>query len=103
MSLMEGFSDWVMDEVGSEVLPDVEGIRARFEAKRGERRSAVDRLMARLTGMDIKLEQYRRGERFVAGVYGAGGDAAIEHLWDGPLSTPDRAGDGSIRPRGSDA
>ncbi len=88
MSLMEGFSDWVMDEVGSEVLPDVAGIRARFEARRGERRSAIDRLMARLTGMDIKLEQYRRGERFVSGVYGVGGDAAIEHLWDGPATLP---------------
>ena len=27
MSLMEGFSDWVMDEVGEQVLPDVAGIR----------------------------------------------------------------------------
>ncbi len=88
MSLMEGFSDWVMDQVGSEVLPDVDSIRTRFEAKRGERRNAIDRLMARLTGMDIKLEQYRRGERFVAGVYGVGGDAAIEHLWDGASTLP---------------
>ena len=23
MSLLEGFSDWVMDEVGAQVLPDV--------------------------------------------------------------------------------
>ena len=44
--------------------------------------------MARLTGMDIKLEQYRRGERFVAGVYRVGGAAAIEHLWDGPETLP---------------
>ena len=41
MSLMEGFSDWVMDEVGAEVLPDVTGIRRRFEARRGQRRSAA--------------------------------------------------------------
>ena len=34
MSLMEGFSDWVMDEVGEQVLPDVAGIRRRFEARR---------------------------------------------------------------------
>ena len=88
MSLMEGFSDWVMDEVGAEVLPDVDAIRRRFEARRGQRRRAIDRLMARLTGMDMKLEQYRRGERFVSGVYRVGGSAAIDHLWDGPETLP---------------
>jgi putative hydrolase len=88
MSLMEGFSDWVMDEVGAEVLDDIPGIRRRFEARRGQRRRAIDRLMARLTGMDMKLEQYRRGERFVAGVYRVGGPAAIDHLWDGPQTLP---------------
>ena len=88
MSLMEGFSDWVMDEVGAELLPDVEAIRRRFEARRRQRRRVVDRLMARITGMDIKLEQYRRGERFVSGVYRVGGSAAIEHLWDGPETLP---------------
>ena len=91
MSLMEGFSDWVMDEVGAEVLPDIPGIRRRFEARRGQRRRAIDRLMARLTGMDMKLEQYRRGERFVSGVHRAGGSAAIEHLWDGPETLPTEA------------
>ncbi len=88
MSLMEGFSDWVMDQVGAELLPDVEGIRERFEARRGQRRRAIDRLMARITGMDIKLEQYRRGEQFVAGVYRVGGSVAIAHLWDGPETLP---------------
>ena len=88
MSLMEGFSDWVMDEVGADVVPDVAGIRRRFEARRGRRRRATDRLVSRLIGMDIKLEQYRRGERFVAGVYRVGGAAAIGHLWDGPATLP---------------
>jgi coenzyme F420 biosynthesis associated uncharacterized protein len=88
MSLMEGFSEWVMDEVGAELLPDVPGIRRRFEARRGERRRAIDRLMSRLTGMDVKLEQYRRGERFVAGVYRVGGAKAVDHLWDGPETLP---------------
>ncbi len=88
MSLMEGFSDWVMDEVGEQVLPDVASIRQRFEARRRQRRRGVDRIIARLTGLDLKMEQYRRGERFVAGVYAAGGAAAIGHLWDGPSSLP---------------
>jgi coenzyme F420 biosynthesis associated uncharacterized protein len=88
MSLMEGFSDWVMDEVGAELIPDVAAIRQRFEARRGQRRRAIDRIIARLTGLDLKLEQYRRGERFVAGVHALAGTPAIARLWDGPATLP---------------
>jgi coenzyme F420 biosynthesis associated uncharacterized protein len=91
MSLMEGFSDWVMDQVGAEIIPDVAAIRRRFEARRGQRRRPLDRLLARLTGMDLKLEQYRRGERFVAGVHELGGATAIARLWDGPETLPSEA------------
>ena len=91
MSLLEGFSDWVMDEVGDKLLPDVTNLRKRFEARRSQRRRAIDRLMARLTGLDLKLDQYRRGERFVSGVARFGGDVAIAHLWDGPHALPTEA------------
>jgi len=91
MSLLEGFSDWVMDEVGAQVLPNVQQIRERFEARRSQRRGALDRIIARVTGLDMKLEQYRRGERFVSGVAAAGGKAAIEKLWSGPWALPSEA------------
>jgi len=88
MSLLEGFSDWVMDEAGVQLLPDVVSIRERFEARRSQRRRGLDRLIARLTGLDLKLEQYRRGERFVSGVAAAGGREAIRLLWAGPWALP---------------
>jgi coenzyme F420 biosynthesis associated uncharacterized protein len=88
MSLLEGFSDWVMDEVGAQVLPNVGTIRDRFEARRSQRRGPFDRIVARLTGLDLKLEQYKRGERFVSGVAAAGGKAAIDALWAGPENLP---------------
>ena len=91
MSLLEGFSDWVMDEVGAQVLPDVQQIRDRFEARRSQRRGAFDRIVARVTGLDLKLEQYRRGERFVSGVADAGGRDAIATLWSGPWALPSEA------------
>ena len=91
MSLLEGFSDWVMDEVGAQVLPDVTVIRDRFEARRSQRRGTLDRIVARLTGLDLKLEQYRRGERFVSGVAKVGGRRAIDALWSGPEALPSDA------------
>jgi coenzyme F420 biosynthesis associated uncharacterized protein len=88
MSLLEGFSDWVMDEVGEQVLPNVRAIRQRFEARRSQRLRGLDGLIARLTGLDLKIEQYRRGERFVRGVAAAGGREAVRLLWVGPSNLP---------------
>ncbi len=91
MSLLEGFGDWVMDRVGASFLPDVQLLRERFEARRGQPRHGLDGLVARLMGMDLKLAQYRRGERFVAGVAAAAGPRAVARLWDGPASLPTEA------------
>ncbi|OGN87499.1 MAG: hypothetical protein A2X23_03330 [Chloroflexi bacterium GWC2_73_18] len=87
MSLLEGFGDWVMDEVGAGILADVGRMRARFDERRS-RRTPVERLFMRVTGLDLKLEQYRRGERFVTGVARAGGPAALARLWSGPEALP---------------
>jgi uncharacterized protein (DUF2342 family) len=38
--------------------------------------------------MDMKLEQYKKGERFVAALAAAGGKAALARLWAGPESLP---------------
>jgi coenzyme F420 biosynthesis associated uncharacterized protein len=87
MSLLEGFSDYVMDEVGRDLVPDVERISARFHERR-QRRTGFERAILRLTGMDLKLEQYRAGERFVRAVATAAGPSALTRLWDGPDTLP---------------
>jgi coenzyme F420 biosynthesis associated uncharacterized protein len=87
MSLLEGFSDYIMDEVGRDVVPGVERISARFHERR-ERRTGMERAVLRLTGMDLKMEQYRKGERFVAAIAHARGAEALQRLWDGPGSLP---------------
>jgi coenzyme F420 biosynthesis associated uncharacterized protein len=87
MSLLEGFSDYVMDEVGAGLVPDVEKISARFHERR-QRRSGFERAVLRLTGMDLKMEQYAKGERFVRAVAEARGRPALARLWDGPETLP---------------
>jgi len=87
MSLLEGFSDYIMDEVGSGLVPEVEKISARFHQRR-QRRSGFERAVLRLTGMDLKLEQYAKGERFVRAVAEARGRPALSRLWDGPATLP---------------
>jgi coenzyme F420 biosynthesis associated uncharacterized protein len=87
MSLLEGFSDYVMDEVGHDLVPGVEQISARFHERRN-RRTPFERSMLRLTGMDLKIEQYRKGEQFVAAIAQARGKAALARLWEGPQTLP---------------
>jgi coenzyme F420 biosynthesis associated uncharacterized protein len=87
MSLLEGFSDYVMDEVGKDLVPDVERISARFHERRAKR-TVFERSMLRITGMDLKLEQYKRGEAFVRAIADARGPAGLTCLWDGPETLP---------------
>ena len=83
MSLLEGFGDHVMDAVGRDLVPGVETISARFHARRASR-TPMERAILRVTGLDLKMEQYARGERFVAGIERIGGPPALRRLWDGP-------------------
>ena len=87
MSLLEGFGDHVMDAVGKDLVPGVERISARFHGRR-EQRTPFERAMLRITGMDLKMEQYRKGEAFVAEIERLGGAAALRRLWDGPETLP---------------
>ncbi len=87
MSLLEGFGDHVMDAVGRELVPGVEQISARFHGRR-QQRSPFERAMLRITGMDLKMEQYRKGEAFVAEIDRLAGPPALLRLWDGPDTLP---------------
>jgi coenzyme F420 biosynthesis associated uncharacterized protein len=87
MSLLEGFSDYVMDEVGRDLVPNVAQISARFHERR-TKRTAFERSMLRLTGMDLKMEQYKKGEQFVRAIAERRGPAALARLWEGPETLP---------------
>ena len=87
MSLLEGFGDHVMDEVGKDLVPGVERISARFHGRRVSR-TPFEKAMLRITGMDLKMEQYRKGEVFVAEIERLAGAPALRRLWDGPDTLP---------------
>lgn len=87
MSLLEGFSDYVMDEVGRGLVPGLERISARFHERRTQR-TGFERAVLRLTGMDLKMEQYRRGEAFVRSIAEARGRVALDRIWTSPATLP---------------
>ncbi len=87
MSLLEGFSDYVMDEVGRGLVPGLDQISARFHERRNER-TGFERAVLRLTGMDLKMEQYRQGEAFVRAIAEARGRNALDRIWASPAALP---------------
>jgi putative hydrolase len=87
MSLLEGASNHVMNAVGSRVLPDFDALHEKFEG-RHRRRGPLEQLVLRLTGLDLKLEQYAEGERFVAAVVAQSGQAGLARVWRGPEWLP---------------
>ena len=87
MSLLEGFGDHVMDVVGRDLVPGHARISARFHGRRANR-TPFERAMLRITGMDLKMEQYRKGEEFVAAIERLAGPEALRRLWEGPETLP---------------
>jgi coenzyme F420 biosynthesis associated uncharacterized protein len=90
MCVIEGYSNHVMNAVGRELLPNYDLISKKFEERQKER-SAGEQLFARLTGLNVKMEQYRQGEAFVNAIVAHQGREAIDRLWAGPESMPSMA------------
>lgn len=90
MSLLEGYSNHVMNDAGERLLPGFARLHERFE-RRNEARGALERAILRITGLDLKMEQYVAGERFVAAVLAARDRAFLNRVWEGPATLPDLA------------
>ena len=87
MSLLEGYSNHVMNAVGEQILPGFAHLHERFE-RRYEQRGPLERAILRITGLDLKLEQYAAGERFVDAILAARGRALLNRVWESPDRLP---------------
>ena len=87
MSVIEGYSNHVMNAVGKQLIPTYEVISRRFE-RRQRQRTTAEQLFARLTGLDIKMEQYRQGEAFINFVVRERGHDFVRQVWIGPEYLP---------------
>ncbi|MGH2351538.1 MAG: zinc-dependent metalloprotease, partial [Chloroflexota bacterium] len=87
MALMEGYSNHVMQQVGAQHLKDHDVLKSTFES-RARNRGPGERLFIKLTGLDVKLEQYALGERFCQQVVDAKGIDFLNRVWDGSEHLP---------------
>ena len=87
MALVEGYSNHVMNVIGRQILPGFDRISQQF-AKRQREKSVGEQLFIRLTGLDMKLEQYRLGEEFIDRVVTLRSHDFVRQVWDGPEKLP---------------
>ena len=90
MAVVEGYSEHVMDAVGADVLPQYQGLREAMERRRRSR-SAPERLLLRLLGLDQKMKQYEDGKRFCDAVVAQAGIATLNLVWHAPTALPTAA------------
>jgi coenzyme F420 biosynthesis associated uncharacterized protein len=87
MSLIEGYSNLVMNELGVKLLPGFAQLEEAYR-RRSSSKSVLDQLVWKFTGLDLKLQQYRKGEAFAKAVYDAHGMKALNVAWKGPDQMP---------------
>jgi coenzyme F420 biosynthesis associated uncharacterized protein len=87
MSVVEGYSNLVMNELGGKLLPGFEQLERAYQ-ERSSGKSALTVLIWKLTGLELKLQQYKRGEAFCRAVFDKHGLAMLNRVWEGPESMP---------------
>jgi coenzyme F420 biosynthesis associated uncharacterized protein len=87
MSLVEGYSNHIMNAIGRDLLPHFEQIEQRVE-QRQINRPLFEEVFNRLTGMDLKLAQYQQGEQFIDAIVAQRGVDFANLVWARPENLP---------------
>jgi coenzyme F420 biosynthesis associated uncharacterized protein len=87
MAVIEGYSEHVMDAVGERVLPGYEKLREAMDRRRASR-SAPQKILERLLGLDLKMRQYVLGKQFSDAVEKQAGIATLNRVWEAPELLP---------------
>jgi coenzyme F420 biosynthesis associated uncharacterized protein len=85
MSLLEGHGHVVMDRLGHEHLRTQERMSKVLKARRQDKRTAA---FFRLTGLEMKMNQYKMGERFIEVVEREAGWDTVGLAFRGANSLP---------------
>lgn len=86
MSLLEGHGNVVMDRIGADHVPDQARMSATMRARRQV--GGAQRLFYRLSGMEMKVQQYELGERFITAIEEEAGRSALDVAWESPDRLP---------------
>ena len=87
MAMIEGHAEHLMDALAPALVPEHEGLREAMSRRRASR-SAPERILQRLFGMDMKLRQYELGKAFCDAVVAEDGIESLNRAWTAPEALP---------------
>ncbi len=87
MTIVEGYSEHVMDAVIADLDGSFAELRGRMERGR-EQRGLIEALLGRLLGLDLKLRQYKLGKEFCDEVARRRGIETLNKVWSEPAALP---------------
>src|SRR3954454_2920589 len=87
MAVIEGYSEHVMDALGATLVPGYEKLREAMDRRRRSR-SAPERILQKLLGLDMKLRQYEQGKRFCDAVVDEVGIDGLNAVWRSSADMP---------------
>jgi coenzyme F420 biosynthesis associated uncharacterized protein len=87
MAVVEGHAEHVMDAVGEHALPHYAGLRDAMQRRRRSR-SAPERILQKLLGLDLKLRQYEEGKAFCDAVVAERDIEVLNRVWQSPEALP---------------
>lgn len=90
MCVIEGYSNHVMNAVGRDLLGSYDEISRKFEGRQSQKTQS-EKLFARLTGLNVKMEQYQAGERFIDRIVELRGHNTARRVWEGAPFLPTMA------------
>jgi putative hydrolase len=89
VSVLEGYTDVVVDDLGSKMVPAhvrIDEALRRHRMERGEANAFVDRLL----GLELERRHYDEGAAFCRGVVERGGMEALNRIWASEEMVPTR-------------
>lgn len=63
MTVLEGYSNFVMDEIGSKMISNFQILKNRFENRKKDL-STAEKIFRKITGLELKIKQYEMGQKF---------------------------------------
>jgi putative hydrolase len=87
MTIVEGYSEHVMDAVVADLDEPFAELRERFDRGRSER-GLIEALLSRLFGLELKMRQYKIGKSFCDEVAERRGIETLNRVWSEPAALP---------------
>ena len=87
MSVLEGYSNFVMHRAGRTAIRGSERLEAAMQQRRRQR-GPMERLILSITGLEIKMRQYEIGEQFCVGVFDRAGLPTLNRVWESAAMMP---------------